>query len=85
MKMYKNNNNESFEFEAMGSKLETFIFIHFHTLLDNWKGMQMNEHERKIIKKLWNESFEFGALAMLGKTVLFMHGVGEFTAFTNSD
>ena len=85
MKIYKNNYNESFNLDAMGSKLETLIFIHFHTLLYYWKGMQMNEHERKIIKKLWNESFEFGALAMLGKTVLFMHGVGEFTAFTNSD
>ena len=39
MKMYKNNHNESFEFEALCHKLGTYIFI-IHTLLYEQTFMQ---------------------------------------------
>ena len=43
MKMYKRNNNESLGFYALGNKLETLIFIHFHTNKNEWQWMKTNE------------------------------------------
>ena len=54
--------NVSFEAQALGCKILTFIFIHIYTFLlfihycttgSEWKLIKINEN-------VWNESLEFG-------------------------